>query len=59
VPTTKAASERGPKILEDIFDPIPRTDDGGASPSQYEDIFKVLMGLIDTPIRGETDIKFV
>lgn len=44
VPTTKAISDRGQKTDDGIFSPTPRTEDGGADPSQYvgpTDIFKV------------------
>ena len=35
VPATKATRERGPNRAEGIFSPTPRTDEGGASDSQY------------------------
>lgn len=44
VPTTKAISDNGQKTDDGIFSPTPRTEDGGADPSQYvgpTDIFRV------------------
>ena len=38
VPPTNAIMERGPYKPDGILAPIPRTEDGGASPSQYVDI---------------------
>ena len=35
VPATRASRDRGPKREEGIFSPTPKTEEGGASPSQY------------------------